>query len=797
LTETIAFVDQAAILARLRRAFWIGVAALAAVALTVMLLGWLSQRSLALLVESQTTARLAREARSLAEDRETAIRRYLLSHQQVSLAPEFAARQPLKSKLDSLHLLSAGNASQADRAKTIRASVTRWERGWVLPILDAANKGTLTASDETLAGKELYDGIRSAFDSFVSGQQRISVMRLRVVRFLQRASLVLIMLEISVLLGIMGWLARRGYSQTATLFEQHGKLEAQSLDLQEQAAVLEEQAAELEEQADEANRTVAILAATNENLEATIKRLEAAESNANHAIARHGEAESLLEVLMQNSPVGIALYDRDRRAVRINATMQGMTDVTNSHVIGSPGRELEGDDVAESMNSLLDRVIADEETFLNVPLGGFNRSDLTNQRYFLGSFFPVPLVPGKRGAGAVVLETTQYRQLEEQLLQSQKMEAVGRLAGGVAHDFNNMLTAILSYSELLLTDMPPDSPQRADMSEILKAAQKATTLTRKLLAFSRQQVLRPIRVDLNSTIDGLTRMMRRLLGPDIRLSLRLAPSLWTVSADQAELERVIMNLILNARDAMGEGGKLVIETSNITLDSEYASSHAETKPGPYVVLVVSDTGAGMTREVREKLFEPFFTTKERGKGTGLGLPSVYGIVKQSGGFIWVYSEPGKGTTFKVYLPRAEDVSTDAAIAPAQSRSVGSETILLVEDDEEVRQVATRILRRNGYRVLEAGNGADALRVCENEPDPVDLIVTDIIMPEMGGTELAARIREKQPAARILFTSGYTEDAVVRQSFLHPGEAFIEKPFTPELLARKARELLRPHDGDES
>jgi CheY-like chemotaxis protein len=304
-------------------------------------------------------------------------------------------------------------------------------------------------------------------------------------------------------------------------------------------------------------------------------------------------------------------------------------------------------------------------------------------------------------------------------------------------------------------------------------------------------------VDLNSTIDGLTKMMRRLVGPNIHLSLRLAPSLWTVSADPAELERVIMNLVLNARDAMAEGGKLVIETTNIMIDNEYASSHAETKPGPYVVLVVSDTGAGMTREVREKLFEPFFTTKERGKGTGLGLPSVYGIVKQSGGFIWVYSEPGKGTTFKVYLPRAEDVSTDAAITPAHSRSPGSETILLVEDDAEVRQVATRILRRNGYRVLEAENGADALRVCENEPDPVDLIVTDIIMPGMGGTELAAKIREKQPNARILFTSGYTEDAVVRQSFLNPGEAFIEKPFTPDLLARKARELLRPQDGDGS
>ncbi len=308
-------------------------------------------------------------------------------------------------------------------------------------------------------------------------------------------------------------------------------------------------------------------------------------------------------------------------------------------------------------------------------------------------------------------------------------------------------------------------------------------------------MLRPARVDLNATIEGLRKMMKRLLGGRVELSLDLAPAIWTVSADPIELERVLMNLVLNSRDAMPDGGKLIVETANVVIDEEYASSHADTTPGEYVMIAVTDSGAGMTREVREKLFEPFFTTKEKGKGTGLGLPSVYGIVKQSGGFLWVYSEVDQGTTFKVYLPRATEPQQTSHRTPTRNRNVGAETILLVEDDAEVRQVASRILRRNGYRVLEADNGAEALRVCENEEDEVDLIVTDLVMPEMGGSELAERIRENQPDARILFTSGYTEDAVFRQSLLHTGEAFLEKPFTPAKLANKARQVLRGEEEE--
>jgi PAS domain S-box-containing protein len=739
------------------------------------------------------TGRLAREARQLTDERNAAIRGYLISHREVLLASEFSAREPLKTKLDSLVRLSADNASQRDRAIAVRAAINRWDRGWARPALDPALRTADVTVRDSLAGKELFDSIRSAFESFLAGQQRIWAMRVRALGILQRFSVAAIVIEIALLLGVLVWLRQRSMAQTKLLLEQRSQLETQALDLQQQAAELEEQAVELEEQADEANRAVNALAETNEDLEKTIKRLEAAESSAMTARSHGDRIERLLNVLLENAPVGVILYDSRKHVVRVNPALETMTGLKTSEHEGRTVDQLASEELAEAVDAILGDVLANRKPVLNVPLTGTNTVDRNRERHFLCSYFPITLPGGENGVGGVVVETTQFRQLEEQLLQSQKMEAVGRLAGGVAHDFNNMLTAIMSYSDLILSDLPPESSLRSDMVEIVKAAEKATALTRKLLAFSRQQVLRPAMVDMNATIEGLRKMIKRLLGADIELSVQPGEGLWTLSADPTEIERVIMNLVLNARDAMPEGGRLTIETSNVVIDEDYASAHAETIPGDYVVVAIADTGAGMTREVRDKLFEPFFTTKEKGKGTGLGLPSVYGIVKQSGGFVWVYSELGKGTTFKIYLPRATEVRVPGASTPQRNRTVGAETILLVEDDDEVRQVASRILRRNGYRVLEAGNGADALRVCEGEHDPVDLIVTDLVMPEMGGSELAKKIREQQPDARILFTSGYTEDAVVRQSLLQEGEAFIEKPFTPAKLANKAREMLSTED----
>jgi len=388
-------------------------------------------------------------------------------------------------------------------------------------------------------------------------------------------------------------------------------------------------------------------------------------------------------------------------------------------------------------------------------------------------------------------DITEHSRLEEQFRQAQKMEAVGRLAGGIAHDFNNLLTVISSYSELLLEDLPAgDEARRDDLGQIKKAAGDAAALTRQLLAFSRQQVLAPRIIDLNEIVTGAGKMLQRLIGEDITLALVLAPELGWVKADPGQIEQVIMNLAVNARDAMPEGGKVTIETANVELDASYVLEHSAVVPGRYVQLVVSDTGIGMTEEVKRRLFEPFFTSKEVGKGTGLGLATVYGIVKQSGGSIWVYSEPGQGATFKIYLPRvdeaeARDRRPDAARPPAR----GNETVLFAEDAAPVRNVAREILERHGYTVLEAPNGRAALDIAAQRRGPIHLLLTDVVMPEMSGRQLADQLTALRPEIKVLYISGYTDDSIVRHGVLEAGIAYLQKPFTPEALARKVREVL--------
>lgn len=395
------------------------------------------------------------------------------------------------------------------------------------------------------------------------------------------------------------------------------------------------------------------------------------------------------------------------------------------------------------------------------------------------------------GSLTMVTDMTQRRQLEEQLRQAQKMEAVGRLAGGIAHDFNNLLTIISGYSELLLERLEADNPMRGQAEQIKKAGDRAAALTRQLLAFSRQQVLVPQVLDLNHVVANTLSMLRRLIGEDVELVAVEGPGLGRVKADPGQLEQVIMNLAVNARDAMPRGGKLTLETANAELDETYARSHFPIQPGPYVMLAVSDTGCGMEAETQAHIFEPFFTTKEKGKGTGLGLAMVYGIIKQSGGYIWCYSEVGQGTAFKIYLPRVEEVEemkgkVGVWVAPERC----TETVLVVEDEPEVRQLARRILAAQGYQVLEARHGEDALLVCEQHPGPIHLLLTDVVMPEMGGPELAERLAPFRREMKVLYMSGYTDDAIVHHGVLTSGAAYLQKPFTPEALARKVWEVLR-------
>ena len=400
------------------------------------------------------------------------------------------------------------------------------------------------------------------------------------------------------------------------------------------------------------------------------------------------------------------------------------------------------------------------------------------------------------GVQAIARDVTERKQseeekafLQEQLRQSQKMEAIGRLAGGIAHDFNNLLTIIGGYSALSFLELKEEDPLKGNLRAVQKATERAANLTRQLLAFSRRQPMEMKVLDLNATLRDMDKMLRRVIGEDIKLVTHLAEDLGRTKTDPGQIEQVIMNLVVNARDAMPEGGRLTIETANVELDEAYVRGHVGVKPGRYLMLSVSDTGAGMTQEVKERVFEPFFTTKGAGKGTGLGLSTVYGIVKQSGGNIWVYGEPEKGAAFKIYLPRVDEPTEVFKEKLVKDLPRGSETVLLVEDEEEVRKLAAQILQRQGYKVLEAPQEGDALLICEQHQTPVHLMLTDVVMPGMSGHQLAERLKSLQPEMKVLYMSGYTDNTIIQHGVLVEGVNYISKPFTVDALERKVREVL--------
>jgi signal transduction histidine kinase len=380
--------------------------------------------------------------------------------------------------------------------------------------------------------------------------------------------------------------------------------------------------------------------------------------------------------------------------------------------------------------------------------------------------------------------------IEAQLRQSQKLEGIGQLAGGIAHDFNNLLTVILGRAELLKRKLEGDSPLQRDVDLIHKTTERAAGLTRQLLAFSRKQLLQPRVLDLNTVVADMEKMLHRLIGENIELVNVPERALGRVKVDPSQVEQVILNLAVNARDAMPDGGKLLIETGNVVLDESYSRQHVSAQPGRYVVLSVTDTGCGMDAQTQSRIFEPFFTTKEQGKGTGLGLSTVYGIVKQSGGNIWVYSEVGHGSAFKIYFPRVDEVADTLSEDQEKRRSTkGSETILLVEDEDAVRELSEEILREEGYRVLVASNGEEAVAVCRRHEGSIDLVITDVVMPKMSGPELARRLGTFRPGTKTLFLSGYTNTSITQNDLLRPGVEFLQKPFSSEIFMRKVRQIL--------
>jgi PAS domain S-box-containing protein len=475
---------------------------------------------------------------------------------------------------------------------------------------------------------------------------------------------------------------------------------------------------------------------------------------------------------------------------------------------GFGGRPLaEGAALADCMP---DEMAADCRALLDVALGGESR--VVDRQVSLGAGTPrwyefavTPVTDGGQVLGVClgISDIEERKHAEEHYLRAERMEAVGRLAGGVAHEVNNMMTVIQGFGSFLLRGFRNDDVRRAEMEEILRAADRAASVTRQLLAFSRQQVLQPTPLDLGGVVHGIESMLRRLLGDGCRLEIRNAPSLGRVHADRAQVEQVLVNLTLNARDAIAAGGQVTIETAPVMLDDAYTRRRSGVKvaPGPYIMLAVTDNGAGMDAPTLARAFEPFFTTKPVGQGTGLGLSTVYGIVKQSGGYVWPYSEPGLGTTFKVYLPLApgDDVDEPVTGRGLSEPAHGSEVVLVVEDEDVVRQLACRTLDSLGYTVLEARHGAEALQLLGRGPGTVRLVLSDVVMPEMGGRELGDRVSDSYPGVPVLFMSGYTGEDVVQRGLLAPGAPFLAKPFTPDALGRKVREMLdrMAVNGDET
>lgn len=484
----------------------------------------------------------------------------------------------------------------------------------------------------------------------------------------------------------------------------------------------------------------------------------------------------------------IFVIDRHHRFVLANDAMCTFTGLKREELLGKTIRQLrlpkeEADSIWEQESLVFesgqDSIVEEEATDAQ----GSTHTVVSIKTLLTDSAGNLQIV-------AIIRDITERKRLEAQFLQAQKMEAVGTLAGGVAHDFNNLLTVIKGYTELLLEDIAPDDPKCPFLQQIQQSSQQAASLISQLLAFSRKQILQPEILDLNKSVEEMSTMLRRLIGENIELVAIARPDLGLVSADPAQIQQIVMNLAVNARDAMPQGGRLTIETANVDFDEEYIRAHPIVKPGPYVMLAISDNGTGMDAATQARIFEPFFTTKGQGKGTGLGLSTVYGIVKQSNGFIWIYSEPGKGTTFKTYFPRVEgEVTRSTAERRLETGFQGSETILVVEDEESLRSLAGRILRARGYNVLEAANGAAALDVAREYEGEIHLVVTDVIMPGMSGNELVTQLKTTRPGIKSLFVSGYPDDAIAPHGILDPGITFLQKPFTGESLTRKIRELM--------
>jgi PAS domain S-box-containing protein len=756
----------------LRRLSWFAAGAIAIIAATVASIYVLERRTMYDLAQNREFGRIARTAASLATDRETSVRGYLLTRDQKSLVRDAIGRSQLPDVLDSLQALAAGDNTRTERVRGAIAALGRWDRRFATPAVN----GSLTPEGATLAGKPFFDEVRAHFGAIITEGEQTFARNAARARQIELAGAVLLLGELILFFAGLLYMIR-------------GRLRGQAEELSRQQELLEQQAVELEVQMDEAAATNQSLAQSLADSQQKDLELTASLEQRELAIDRVNRSEERYRYVAKATNDAVYEWDTETNLFEWSDGMR--------ELFGYEAHEIEN-----SPNWITERVHPDDveritETFAEAFKSG---ADRWQQPYRLqrkdGKYAAVEgrayIIRGSDGVpnrviGAIT-DRTQHQSLEEQLRQSQKMDAVGRLAGGVAHDFNNILTVIRMSSEFLLEDLPDASESIHEANEILRAADRAAALTRQLLAFSRHQVLNPRVVVLNDVVEGIAGMVKRVVPENIAVTTDLAPRLDAVKADTGQLEQVIVNLVINAADAMPAGGKLEIRTSNVEVDAAFSATHLGVSPGDYVCLTVSDTGHGMNKETVERIFDPFFTTKPVGKGTGLGLATVHGIVTQSGGKIWVYSEPGHGTTFKIFIPRSAEVARTATPRKSKRLRPASETILLVEDEESTRDAVHRSLVRAGYKVLIAENGVEALKIASSGSTDIALVLTDAMMPEMGGLELVARLRETRPDIAALMMSGYTEVAGAHRFGLAE-QPYIEKPFAAADLISAVQKVL--------
>ncbi|HVZ76871.1 MAG TPA: ATP-binding protein [Gemmatimonadaceae bacterium] len=785
----------------LRRALWIGVAALTALGASIVA-GVLFERSTSLWVQRSRDVRTAALTAELrATDAETKVRGFLLTGDSTNLPLALAAEHGLDSALTRLEAVTADNPGQRERAARVRTAVEAWLWNFANPATTTPRKpGAGSAVDTTIvhdAGAALFGRVRQATEAVLQGESVLYQQRLRNLEAARIGGVLLVVVELLLIGGIMLRLGRGLLTQAAVLGAQQEALE-------DQAAQLETQAMELEQQAEE-------LEAANEELVGALRDAEQARATAERSLA-------FLNAALASAPVGIAFYDRDRRYVIANARLAAFHGRAPEELVGRTTDEV-SPAISTTVRPLLDRVIEERQPVMNLEFSTPTPAHPDGVGHWLASYYPIVMPSGEVfGVGAAVLDITERKRLEDDLVQARKMEAVGRLAGGIAHDFNNVLTVIGAYTSLLQEAALADGDRR-NLEEIRAATDRAADLTRQLLAFSRKQVMQLRVISVTDVIDGMRAMLRRLLAEDIELEVELDADVVPAMADPGQVAQIIMNLAINAADAMPRGGRLGVVTRTARIGADGAitdtGEHGVVPAGTYAEIVVRDTGTGIAPEVLPRIFDPFFTTKAPGHGTGLGLATVYGIVKQSGGYVTVRSEVGRGTAFHVFLPQAGDVAQAAgdsamalpepmaAVAPRRSTPVGSsraaesrapavtarQTILVVEDEDSIRQAMERALTRAGFSVLSAPDGPAALALAAAHAGEIHLTVSDLMMPGMSGRQLAERITVARSGMRVLFVSGFTDDDMIRRGMLAPNHAFLQKPFTLSALLSAVRSAL--------